>query len=94
MARLIYHRPKFAILDECTSATSIESEGPIYEYVKSVGITLLTVSHRPNLWKYHQMMLKFSDDQTYEYIPMEEALKKAEEAKSSKSPSPSKAPSR
>jgi len=44
MARMIYHKPSFAILDECTSATSIESEGPMIDLAKSKGITLITVS--------------------------------------------------
>ena len=75
MARLLYHHPKFAILDECTSATSIESEGPIYELVKSSGITILTVSHRPNLWRYHERMLRFDDNQGWELLGMDEVLK-------------------
>jgi len=46
MARLLYHKPIYAILDECTSALSIDIEGHLYSYMKKSGITLITVSHR------------------------------------------------
>lgn len=75
MARLIYHKPKFAILDDCTSATSIESEGPIYEFVKEHGITMLTVSHKPVLWKHHDIMLHFSEETGFRVLKMEEVMK-------------------
>jgi ATP-binding cassette subfamily D (ALD) protein 3 len=59
MCRLLYHKPKFAILDECTSAVSVNIEGEIYEYYKKAGITLFTVSHRESLINYHEYMLRF-----------------------------------
>jgi ABC-type uncharacterized transport system fused permease/ATPase subunit len=62
MARLYYHKPKYAILDECTSACSIEIEGKMYLHAKSLGITLITVSHRRTLWKFHDYLLKFTGD--------------------------------
>ena len=55
MARLFYHRPQFAILDECTSAVSMDVEGAMYKYCREVGITLFTVSHRKSLWVHHEV---------------------------------------
>ncbi|XP_060527725.1 ATP-binding cassette sub-family D member 3 isoform X2 [Cylas formicarius] len=57
MARLFYHKPQFAVLDECTSAVSVDVEGDMYEYCRRAGITLLTVSHRKSLWQHHEHVL-------------------------------------
>ncbi|PLN77611.1 peroxisomal long-chain acyl-CoA transporter, ABC superfamily [Aspergillus taichungensis] len=65
MARLFYHRPKFAILDECTSSVTLEIERVMYETAKKLGTTLMTVSHRRSLWKYHKMILQFDGEGSY-----------------------------
>ncbi|OQR83825.1 ATP-binding Cassette (ABC) Superfamily [Achlya hypogyna] len=73
MARLFYHAPQFAILDECTSAVSVDVEGLMYSYCKSQDITLFTVSHRKSLWSYHDYVLKFDGRGAYEFRRIEES---------------------
>lgn len=64
-ARLFYHTPKFAILDEATSLVPLDMETKMMEYATELGITLLTVSHRPSLWKYHSMILHYDGQGGY-----------------------------
>lgn len=71
MARLFYHKPKYAILDECTSSVTLEIERGMYEGAKALGITLMTVSHRRSLWKYHSRILQFDGQGKYVFTKLD-----------------------
>ena len=57
IARLFYHEPKYAFLDEGTSAVSSDVEGLLYERCQEKGITVITLSTRASLRKYHTFNL-------------------------------------
>jgi ATP-binding cassette, subfamily D (ALD), peroxisomal long-chain fatty acid import protein len=71
MARLFYHKPKYAILDECTSSVTLEIEKKMYDTAKSLGTTLMTVSHRRSLWRYHSRILQFDGQGGYIFTKLD-----------------------
>mgnify|MGYP003588123548 CR=1 FL=1 len=74
ITRLFYHCPKFAALDEATSAVSVEMENEIYQIAKGMGISLITVTQRPSLYQLHDYCLKFTSNKewTFEKISHDE----------------------
>ena len=86
MARLLYHKPKFAILDECTSIVSLEMEARFYRRAKEIGVSLFTISHRASLFQYHDYYLKFNGEGDYQWIDLrteteEEAIQRGDTLK-------------
>ena len=47
-ARLFYHKPRFAVLDQCTDAVSVDVEEALYDQARKLGVTIITISQRPS----------------------------------------------
>merc|ERR1712093_965373 len=52
-ARLYYRNPKFAILDECSDAVSVDQEEKLYKNLQEADVTCITISKRLVLPKFH-----------------------------------------
>ncbi|RLN30392.1 ABC transporter D family member 1 [Panicum miliaceum] len=62
MARLFYHKPKFAILDECTSAVTTDMEERFCKKVRAMAMSCITISHRPALVAFHDIVLSLDGE--------------------------------
>jgi len=54
-----YHNPKFAVLDENTSALDPVNEDDMYNECTKMGIGIISVGHRDSLIEHHNYLLKF-----------------------------------
>jgi len=46
-------------------------EGLMMEHATELGITLMTVSHRPSLWKYHALILHYDGQGGYVFTKLD-----------------------
>ena len=53
MARFFFRSPRFGVLDECTSAVSVDVEQQLYRAAAEQGITCVTISQRLALAQFH-----------------------------------------
>jgi len=67
-ARLLYHCPKYAVLDECTNAIAPRVEADLYERCRKLGITVFSISHKLELKRLHDYELHYDGKGGYEWI--------------------------
>ena len=62
LSRVLFHRPMFAVLDECTSMVAADAEEKLYQTVVSSDITPVTMSQRLFLPQLHSKELRLGVD--------------------------------
>lgn len=74
VARVLLADRSFVILDEATSALDEENEARIYERLQNDSTTLVSISHRPQVARYHTRVLQLKGEDGYEVLTSDEYL--------------------
>lgn len=61
LARVLYHKPAFAVLDECTDAVSVDVEKTLYQALFDASVTCITISKRLALEDFHDKNLHLGE---------------------------------
>ena len=64
---MLWHRPSFALIDEATANVAHEDVEKLFELTKSLGITLITIAHDPEIADYHLGALDIGENGSYQY---------------------------
>jgi len=72
-ARLLLIKPKYAILDETTSALDRVNEENLYRLFEGTTTALISVTHHPAVLRYHQQVLELSGDGGWALHPLEDS---------------------
>lgn len=59
-ARIMFHRPRFVVLDEATNAISTDMEDHLFTMLKRYRFNFISISQRPSLIKYHDYLLELT----------------------------------
>ena len=73
-ARVLLSKPRYVILDEATSALDSQNEESLYQQLHDSGTTLVSVSHRLNIVKYHRHVLELGGDGSWRVMPAEDSI--------------------
>jgi len=74
-ARLLYHRPLYAILDECTNNIAPDAEIRLYNKCRELGITVFSISHKLELKNFHDFELHYNGKGGYQWIDLAQTRK-------------------
>jgi ABC-type bacteriocin/lantibiotic exporter with double-glycine peptidase domain len=66
LARALIGRPKMLVFDEATSSLDVEGESQILANLRTLGITLILCSHRPEVWKFADRIYDIRDGKAFE----------------------------
>lgn len=61
-ARIVISKPKVVVLDESTAALDEENERDMYNLVKEMGLTVVSVGNRPSLIRVHDRVLRLEEE--------------------------------
>jgi ATP-binding cassette, subfamily B, bacterial CvaB/MchF/RaxB len=61
LARAMLDSPKLLIFDEATSSLDVEGERQIFKKLKTLNITLIVCSHRPEVWAHADAVYEIAD---------------------------------
>jgi len=73
--RLLYHRPLYAILDECTNNIAPEVEIRLYNKCRELGITVFSISHKTELKNFHDYELHYDAKGGYVWLDLNQGNK-------------------
>jgi putative ATP-binding cassette transporter len=60
VARVLLSQPRYVMLDEATSALDVENEDSLYQQLMETATTLVSISHRETVLKYHHYVLELT----------------------------------
>ena len=71
-ARLLIHKPAYAVLDEATSALDRTNEARLYSLLREMDIHYISVGHRESLLDYHDRVLELGGGTNWRMVPVSE----------------------
>jgi putative ATP-binding cassette transporter len=75
-ARILVHKPRYAILDEATSGLDVKNEERLYAALQATGTNFISVGHRTTLAKHHQNVLEIKEGGGWNTLPAKEYAEK------------------